>query len=167
MTVAAYIALGSNLGHRQTALRSALAHIGRLPGTQITQVSTWLRTAPVGGPPGQGEYLNGAIAVRTKLPPQDLMTHLLAIEKELGRDRTRELHHGPRTMDLDLLLYGGQVINTATLIVPHPRMHERRFVLEPLAEIASDIVHPVLHQTIGELLSRLPAADKAVLRKDP
>jgi len=156
MSVTAYIALGSNMGDRQTALRAAVERIGRLPTTRVTQVSTWIKTAPVGGPPGQGEFLNGALAVQTDLPPEQLMTSLLAIEHDLGRDRANEPHHGPRIIDLDLLLYGNAIINTPALTVPHPRMHERRFVLAPLAHIAPDAVHPVGQQTISQLLLRLP-----------
>lgn len=154
MATSAYIALGSNLGKRQLALRSAIGRIGQLPGTRVLRVATFRETAPVGGPAGQGAYINGAVGVETELGARELLEALLGIERELGRDRTNEVRNGPRTADLDLLLYGDAVINEERLIVPHPRMHERLFVLEPLAEIAPDVVHPVLKETVRRLLEK-------------
>jgi 2-amino-4-hydroxy-6-hydroxymethyldihydropteridine diphosphokinase len=151
----AYIALGSNLGKRQLALRAALDHLSRLPATRVLKTATFRETAPVGGPPGQGPYINSAVAVETALAPRDLLTALLSIEHTLGRDRSTETRNGPRTADLDLLLYGDQIINEPHLTVPHPRLHQRLFVLEPLAEIAPDTIHPVLHQSIRNLLQNL------------
>lgn len=151
------IALGSNLGDRHANLRRALERLATHPQIRVVAISTIHETSPVGGPAGQDVYLNAAARIETTLAPRDLLTALLAIEAELGR--TREIHWGPRTIDLDLLLYGDQTIDEPGLQVPHPRLDERRFVLGPAAEIASDMRHPRLHASIAELLAGLDTAD--------
>lgn len=118
----------------------------------VVAVSTVIETAPVGYL-DQPPFQNGAVLLETVLPPEDLLDGLLRIEQELGRDRSHGIAKGPRTLDLDLLLYGDMVIATASLTVPHPEMHRRRFVLQPLAEIAPAMLHPALHKTIAELLA--------------
>jgi 3-oxoacyl-[acyl-carrier protein] reductase len=153
MTATAYIALGSNLGDRRGFLDQALAALRTRPGIEVVYVSSYHETAPVGGPPGQGNYLNAAAELRTTLEPQELLRVLLDVEQTLGRERHERF--GPRTIDLDLLLYGEVVCDEPDLIVPHPRMHERRFVLEPLAEIGDQVVHPVLKRTVRFLLEKL------------
>jgi 2-amino-4-hydroxy-6-hydroxymethyldihydropteridine diphosphokinase len=155
MTARAYIALGSNLGNREVTLTGALEAIGRLPQTRITRFSRFYNTKPVGGPSNQGDYLNAAAELHTDLSPGDLLTQLLSIEKQFSRDRTQEERFGPRTLDLDILLYDQLVLHLDRLTIPHARMHQRDFVLAPLNEIAPHVLHPVLHTTIAELLSRI------------
>ncbi|MHC4220199.1 MAG: 2-amino-4-hydroxy-6-hydroxymethyldihydropteridine diphosphokinase [Planctomycetota bacterium] len=155
MTVVAYIALGSNLGDRRRLLESALDHLRGIAGVELVSASDLIETMPQ-GPAGQRPYLNGAAALRTGLAPRELLDAMLTIETAHGRDRDRERRWGPRSLDLDLLLYGDLVIDEPDLTVPHPRLHERWFVLEPLARIAPDALHPVLGVTVERLRDRLP-----------
>ncbi len=150
MTIA-YIGLGSNLGDRLMHLQAALAAM-RAAGLQVEKVSTFIETAPY-GVTDQPAFLNGVCAVQTSLAPRALLALLLAIETQLGRVRTR--HWGPRVIDLDLLLYGDWVLAEPGLIVPHPDLHNRLFVLQPLVEIAPDAVHPQLQLTMQELLEKI------------
>jgi len=150
-----YIALGSNLGNRAVLLRAAMDRIAALAGTRMLAESRLYPTAPVGGPPGQPEFLNAAMAVDTALPPRDLLNRLLEIEQDLGRNRATEPHHGPRPIDLDLLLYDNQILVEDRLQIPHPHLHERMFVLDPLVEIAPNAIHPILHATVAQLRQRL------------
>lgn len=135
----AYIGLGSNLGDRLAALEAALGALARLEGLDLVAVSAAYETAPV-GPVAQGDYLNAVTQVRTRLKPRALLEALLQIERGHGRERRERW--GPRTLDLDLLLWGRVRVAEPGLVVPHPRLTERRFVLEPLLEIAPDLVHP-------------------------
>ena len=152
MTTRAYIALGANLGDRAASLARALALLGATPGVRVVATSRVWETAPV-GPGTQPDYLNAAAALDTTLSALALLARLHEIERELGRTRGAEPNL-PRTLDLDLLLFGGLVLDAPELVVPHPRMHERAFVLEPLAEIARDEVHPVLGERIAVLAER-------------
>lgn len=151
--VTAFVALGSNLGDREAHLAAALAALRAIPGLEVTAVSPLFETEPV-GPPPQGRYLNAALRVETRLAAPELLARLHAIEDRAGRTRgvDRDL---PRTLDLDLLLYGDAVLDTPELTVPHPRLQERTFVLEPLRTIAAEVVHPVLGETIDTLARRL------------
>lgn len=150
MTIA-YIALGGNLGDREEYLRRALTALRQSAGVELTRVSPLYETRPVGGPPGQGAYLNAVAEVRTERAAHDLLDVLLSIEQGLGR--VRQERDGPRTIDLDLLLYGDLVCADERLIVPHPRLHERLFVLQPLAQLAPGLSHPVLKRSIADLLT--------------
>ena len=153
MPVPAFIGLGSNLGDRRATLDAALAALGGIAGIAVGDVSRYHETEPVGGPPGQGLFLNAAAALATTLSPLGLLQELRNVESLFGRVRT--VHWGPRTLDLDLLIFGEQIITTPELTVPHPGLTVRRFVLEPLAEIAPEAWHPVAGCTIKELLARL------------
>ena len=148
----AAIALGSNLGDRQQHLRTAIDRIGALG--RVTSLSTFHDTAPV-GLLDQPRFLNAALLLETALPPLDLLRALLAIELRMGRDRANVPAKGPRVIDLDLILYNDQTLTTPELTLPHPAMHERPFVLAPLAELAPNWQHPTLHLTLAELLARL------------
>lgn len=152
MQTDAYIAIGSNQGDRELYLLRAIALIGNLSGCKITTISSFYDTSPVGDC-NQPSFYNAAIKVSTSLAPEKLLTSLLQIEKELGRIRTKRW--GQRTIDLDILLYDDLILDNAELTIPHPLLHERRFVLEPLCEIAPDILHPKLAVTISELLKKL------------
>jgi 2-amino-4-hydroxy-6-hydroxymethyldihydropteridine diphosphokinase len=152
VTTRAYVALGANLGDRAGALARALEALRATPGVRVVAVSRTWETAPVGPP--QPAYLNAAAALDTTLGAFALLARLQAIEREAGRTRGEE-RNLPRTLDLDLLLFGGLVIEAPDLVVPHPRMHERAFVLEPLAEIAPRELHPLLRETISTLAARV------------
>lgn len=157
-TVRAFVAFGANLGDPSAAFALALERLAALPGTRVVAQSSLYRTAPI-GVDGQPDYINAVIALDTTLSARPLLDALLAIEHEGGR--RRDFHMAPRTMDLDLLLYGTQVIDEPGLQVPHPRMHRRAFTLQPLAEIAPDTVIP----GVGTVAAALPAvADQAIER---
>lgn len=161
-----YIAIGTNLGDRAANIRAAVHAIAQLPGTTITALSTIHETAPLGpdGPndPNQDPYLNAVIRCTTTISPRDLLIALNAIERNNGRDRAAESRWGPRTLDLDIILYGDRTISEPGLTIPHVRLAERSFVLAPLSEIAPGLVVPGQHATVSQLLAALqqPEAGK-------
>jgi 2-amino-4-hydroxy-6-hydroxymethyldihydropteridine diphosphokinase len=147
-----YLALGANIGDREAYLRSAIDSLG-LAGIGILRESPVYETEPV-GLAGQRWFLNMAVEAKTALFPMQLLARTAKIERELGRVRT--VPNGPRTIDIDILLYGSAVVHTPRLEIPHPRLHERRFVLAPLADLAPDLRHPLLHKTMRQLLEAAP-----------
>lgn len=157
----AFLGLGANLGDPEGTLRAVRELLAGLSDIRPLACSAVYRTEPVGGPSGQPEYRNAAVAVRTGLTPEQLLDRCLAIEDRFGRQRRERW--AARSLDIDLLLYRDQVRNTPRLTLPHPRLHLRRFVLEPLCELAPGLVHPVLGQTLATLLTALE--DPAAVRR--
>ncbi len=155
---AVFLGLGSNLGDREANLARARQLLATR-GFGETAASALYETEPVGGPP-QGPFLNQTIGGTKLLPARELLAACLEIEQELGRVRCER--NGPRTLDLDILLYGDLVCEEPGLVVPHPRMHERRFVLAPLVEIGASVRHPVLGATLAELFERCPDRSQVV-----
>ena len=147
----AFIGIGSNLGDRETYLRRALDLLAAEEGIEVVAVSRLRETEPV-GPVEQGPFLNGAVQVSTDLTPRQLLERLLDVEQRLGR--VRDVRFGPRTIDLDLLVYGDETADEPGLALPHPRLHDRRFALEPLAELAPGLVVPG-RGPVSALLSEL------------
>jgi 2-amino-4-hydroxy-6-hydroxymethyldihydropteridine diphosphokinase len=151
--VYAYVGLGSNLGDREGTLKAAVGRLRNLPETKVLRLSSLRDTDPVGYL-DQPRFLNGAVALETGLSARSLLDALLELEEELGRNRAAAPPKGPRTLDLDLLLYGDEVIDEPGLEIPHPRLHERRFVLEPLAELDPSLEVPG-KGSVQTLLSKL------------
>ncbi|MDF0551842.1 2-amino-4-hydroxy-6-hydroxymethyldihydropteridine diphosphokinase [Kamptonema sp. UHCC 0994] len=153
--IKAAIALGSNLGDSLATLQGAIETLNNTPGITVKSCSNWYQTAPVGPP--QPDYINACAILETNLEPQQLLETLLEIEAKFGRQRREKW--GPRTIDLDLLLYDRLILETPPLVLPHPGMIARAFVLVPLAEIASDWVHPVKEMAIAELVNSVDCSE--------
>lgn len=152
-----YVALGSNLGDRQENISRAVEKLRETPGVTVLRVSTLLDNPAIGGPEQSPSFLNAVTEIRTMIPPLALLHRLLEIENQMGRVRREKWE--PRKIDLDLILYGSQIIQTDELIVPHPLMHQRRFVLQPLAQLCPNLIHPTQGIRVTELLHRLPKVE--------
>lgn len=153
-----YLSLGSNLGDREANLRAAIERLGVVG--EVIAVSSFFETEPVEFT-DQPWFLNCVVALETGKTPRPLLKALLGVEQAMGRRRTQD--KGPRNIDIDILLFGDSVVDTKGLTIPHPALHERRFVLEPLVEIAPEVRHPVLNKTVRELRAKLPVGQ--VVRK--
>ena len=149
MPVTAYIAFGANLGDRRANIERAAELLRVTPGVRVTKLSSFLENPAVGGPADSPPFLNAVAEIQTSLPPRELLWRLLAIEHQLGRQRRQKWE--ARIIDLDVLLYGDAIVDEADLRIPHPLMHERKFVLDPLKEIAPHVVHPVLRKRVADL----------------
>jgi 2-amino-4-hydroxy-6-hydroxymethyldihydropteridine diphosphokinase len=156
----AYIALGSNLGDRELNLLRAVAEAGKLPESTVTGLSSFYETSPVGAVT-QSAFYNAVLRLATTLDARTLLRRMLQIEDETFK-RIRTVHQGPRTMDMDLLLYGDSVISEENIIVPHPRLTERRFVLQPLCDIAAEMIHPLTGKRFCEHLAALNSNETVV-----
>ena len=156
-----FIGIGSNLGDRQENCIRAVELMDRMADCRITGYSDWYLTKPV-GVEGQEWYVNGVVSLTTDISPQDLLKRLLKIEANMGRIRIERW--GPRSIDLDILMFGQEIIQESNLKIPHPRMHLRRFVLEPMTQLAPNLVHPELGLSMKVLLENLPDENQVVTR---
>jgi 2-amino-4-hydroxy-6-hydroxymethyldihydropteridine diphosphokinase len=154
--ITAYLALGANLGDREKNIRAALTHLAASEGIAVMRISSLIENRAVGGGPDAPPFLNAAAEIKTTLGSHALLHRILQIEEKLGRVRRQKWE--PRLIDIDLLLYGDVIISSQELVIPHPLMHERQFVLQPLAEIAPEAVHPALQMTVAGLLQDLSRA---------
>jgi 2-amino-4-hydroxy-6-hydroxymethyldihydropteridine diphosphokinase len=160
MTKTAYIGVGSNLGDKINNCQEAAVRIDEISGCSVTARSGFYRTQPV-GVKGQDWYVNGVVVLSADMPVQDLLKNLLTIETAMGRKRKEKWDS--RIIDLDILLFGGEVISEKGLQIPHPLMHLRRFVLVPMVSLAPDLIHPVLRKSMTELLVDCPKEDQSVI----
>ena len=160
MTATAYIGIGSNLGDKLSNCLKAIEAVDRVPDCSVVGQSGFYRTEPV-GVERQDWYVNGVLFLSTDISPQDLLTSILAVEKEMGRKRNKKWDS--RIIDLDLLLFGQDVIKEDDLAVPHPLMHRRRFVLMPMVQLAPDLIHPVLGKSMAALLGDISDEGQTVI----
>ncbi|OIO38443.1 MAG: 2-amino-4-hydroxy-6-hydroxymethyldihydropteridine diphosphokinase [Candidatus Omnitrophica bacterium CG1_02_49_10] len=154
MDARVYIGIGSNMGDRKANIDKAMGLLKEIAETEVVSASALYKSLPVGGPPDQGDFLNGAVLIKTSINPLELLNKLKYIEHRLGRPKNAE-RNAPRTIDLDILLYNDLVVKGENIQIPHPRLAERRFVLEPLCEISPDLLHPESKKTVRQLLEDL------------
>lgn len=159
----AYIGIGSNLGDKLFNCRHSIDKINQLPGCHVSAVSAIFKTEPV-GVTGQPWYANCVVELSTTQVPSQLLKGLLSVESDMGRIRKKRWE--ARIVDLDILLFGQEIIESDNLIIPHPLLHKRQFVLEPLYQLAPDLVHPVLKLTMNQLLNKLPKGPSVVVLKE-
>ncbi len=160
-----YVGLGSNLGDRGENIAAARRGLAAIPATSLLRNAPVYETCPVGGPAGQWDFYNTVALLETSLSPLELLDATQALEKAMGRDRSREARWGPRTMDIDILLWNDEVVEEGErLVIPHPRLAKRGFVLCPLADLDPDYLHPVLDLTVKELLERMDLVDEGIRR---
>ncbi len=159
MSKTVYIGVGSNLGDKLENCLKAIERVNNISGCRLTAQSDFFRTEPV-GVEGHDWYVNGVISIEADIPAPQLLNSLLAVEAGLGRERKKKWD--PRTIDLDILLFGQDIIDENDLTIPHPLMHSRKFVLVPMVQLRSDLVHPTLDKTMTELLENLTAEDQVV-----
>ncbi len=157
----AYLGIGSNIGNKVFNCEQSIDRINQTPGFQVSACSSIFKTEPE-GVSGQDWYANCVVKGDTTYSPQQLLKRLLAIEQEMRR--VRETRWGPRIIDLDILFFDGEIIDSDSLTVPHPLLHKRRFVLEPLAQLAPDLLHPLLNRTVSHLLNNLPPHTKGAVQ---
>ncbi len=155
----AFIGIGSNLGDRRKNCAEAVERLKELKGCEFVACSRWYLTSPV-GVEDQDWFVNGVACLGAEISARDLLGRLLSVEAAMGRVRNEKW--GPRVIDLDLLLYGADIVNEPDLEIPHPHMHRRRFVLAPLAEVDPDVIHPVLAKTASQMLRELKGEDQQV-----
>jgi len=167
----AFIGIGTNLGDRAANYREAITRIASLPDTRVLRQSSAYETEPVGDPGLKGPFLNGVVEIETEISADSLMRRLLAIERTMGRKRVPgrkpagRAKYKPRVIDLDLLFFDMEMRDTPALHLPHPRLHERRFVLAPMAELAPTLIHPKLNATISDLLVNLKSPQRVTLAR--
>ena len=166
-----FIGIGTNLGDRAANYREAITRIASLPESRVVRQSSAYETEPVGDANLKGPFLNGVLEVETELPAESLMRRLLAIERTMGRKRvpgrksSQRAKYKPRIIDLDLLFFNKETRGTPALTLPHPRLHERRFVLAPMAELAPTLIHPKLNASITDLLTNLKSPQRVTLAR--
>lgn len=156
-TVTAYLGLGANLGERLETLRGARQALHKVPAVNVVASASLYESVAIGGPEGQPPYLNSVVQIETVFSPERLLETCQQIEKDFGR--RRDEHWGPRTLDIDLLFFDNILRLDPDLVLPHPRLHERAFVLMPLVDLAPDLTHPVVFLTLEELLLRLDSTE--------
>ncbi|MCL2304551.1 MAG: 2-amino-4-hydroxy-6-hydroxymethyldihydropteridine diphosphokinase [Planctomycetaceae bacterium] len=161
---AVLLAFGANLGDPRSQISDAWNRVAQIPGVRGERLSSFYVTEPVGGPQGQPDFLNCAGLVHTELSPERFLDEIQSIETAMGRVRTE--HWGPRIIDIDILLFGDCVIQTDRLTIPHPRMHERSFVLDPATEIAPEMIHPIFKKSVQQMRNAFRSCSSCTTQRE-